>query len=65
MRIIFSRNLIDLISQNDMELMNSTITSKIEQAKGIAENKLTNYIENYRYKFKSSKRLCSNYLNTN
>ena len=50
----FKRNLIDLISQNDTELMNNTIASKVEQARLIAENKLTNYIENFRFKYKSS-----------
>ena len=51
------RNLIDLISQNDIELTNSTIADKVNLARTLAEHKLTNYIENFRYRFKSSKNL--------
>jgi len=48
------KNLIDLVGQTDIELINSTIANKVDQARVVAENKLTNFIENFRYKFKTS-----------
>ena len=44
----------DLISQNDIEIIKSTIMEKANEARIIAENKLTNFIENFRHKHKTS-----------